>query len=91
MFDGNKQKEHLGPLTLFISSFTQKNIENILAEHFILFLCYTWIGCVYALVLFALNYFFCSSEDCQFDVILMQLVRVMTLLCIVTLLFVSSM
>jgi hypothetical protein len=60
-------------------------------EHFILFLCYTWIGCAFALILFALNYFFCNTDQCQFDVILVQLVRVMTLLCVVTLLFVSSM
>jgi hypothetical protein len=60
-------------------------------EHFILFLSYTWIGCAYALILFAINYFFCSSEQCIFDIILVQLVRVMTILCIVTLLFVSSM
>jgi hypothetical protein len=60
-------------------------------EHFILFLCYTWTGCAFALILFALNYFFCTNEDCAFSVVLIQLVRVMTLLCIVTLLFVSSM
>mmetsp|Transcript_43621 Transcript_43621/g.48875 ORF Transcript_43621/g.48875 Transcript_43621/m.48875 type:complete len:380 (+) Transcript_43621:129-1268(+) len=60
-------------------------------KHFILFLCYTWIGCAFALIIFALNYFFCNSEDCTFDNILVQLVRVMTVLCIATFLFVSSM
>ena len=65
--------------------------ESLLIEHFILFLCYTWIGCAFALIIFACNYFFCRSEDCAFDVVLVQLVRVMTLLCIFTLLFVSSM
>ena len=60
-------------------------------KHFILFLCYTWTGCAFALLIFACNYFFCNSQDCQFSPVLMQLVRVMTLLCIGTLLFVSSM
>jgi len=60
-------------------------------KHFILFLVYTWVGCAFALIIFGLNYFFCNSEECTFDIILVQLVRVMTLLCIVTLLFVSSM
>jgi hypothetical protein len=61
------------------------------AEHFILFLCYTWIGCTFALLIFSMNYFFCNSADCTFDSILVQLVRVMTVLCVATLLFVSSM
>jgi len=60
-------------------------------KHFILFLCYTWIGCAFSLMVFSLNYFFCNSEDCAFDVILIQLVRVMTVIDIATLLFVSSM
>ena len=38
-----------------------------------------------------MNYFFCNSEDCTFDVILIQLVRVMTVLVTATFLFVSSM
>ena len=38
-----------------------------------------------------MNYFFCNSADCTFDSILVQLVRVMTVLCVATLLFVSSM
>lgn len=60
-------------------------------KHFILFLCYTWIGCAFALIVFSLNYFFCNSEECTFDVILIQLVRVMTVIAVATLLFVSSM
>lgn len=63
----------------------------MIKEHFILFLCYTWIGCAFSLIIFSLNYFFCNSEDCAFDVILVQLVRVMTVIDIATLLFVSSM
>lgn len=63
----------------------------LLAEHFILFLCYTWCGCAFALVLFSLNYFFCNDDTCQFSSVLIQLVRVMTLLCLGTLMFVSSM
>lgn len=60
-------------------------------KHFILFLVYTWIGCVFALVLFSLNYFFCESADCEFSTVLVQLVRLMTVLCLCTLVFVSSM
>jgi len=60
-------------------------------EHFILFLCYTWIGCTYVLILFAINYFFCSSEECVFSTVLVQLVRIMTVIGICTFLFVSSM
>ena len=61
------------------------------AEHFILFLCYTWTGCAFALIIFAGDYFLCATEECTFSSVLVQLVRVMTLLCIVTLLFTSSM
>jgi hypothetical protein len=64
---------------------------SVPTEHFILFLIYIWIGCVYALIIFAGNYFFCASDKCMFPIVLMQLVRFMTVLCIVTLLFVSSM
>lgn len=60
-------------------------------KHFILFLCYTWIGCAFALIIFALNYFFCNNENCTFDLVLTQLVRIMTLLCIAAILFTSSM
>ena len=60
-------------------------------KHFILFLVYTWTGCAYALIIFAGNYFFCDSDDCVFSLVLVQLVRAMTLLCIMTLLFTSSM
>jgi hypothetical protein len=60
-------------------------------EHFVLFLCYTWTGCAFALILFGLNYFFCNSEDCVFPDLLILLVRVMTVFCFMTILFVSSM
>jgi hypothetical protein len=33
----------------------------------------------------------CNDDYCEFSIVLMQLVRVMTLLCIITLLFTSSM
>ncbi|KAL9184391.1 hypothetical protein ACHAXT_002477 [Thalassiosira profunda] len=58
---------------------------------FILFLSYTWAGSALALMIFGCNYFFCSDEDCQFPGMLVQLVRVMTLLCTGALLFTSSM
>jgi hypothetical protein len=60
-------------------------------EHFILFLCYTWVGAVFALLIFAWNYFLCASESCTFNVVLIQLVRAMTFICICSLLFTSSM
>ena len=44
-----------------------------------------------ALLLFTANYFFCSSEDCEFDVVEMQLVRAMSLLCLGALFFTTSM
>jgi DHHC palmitoyltransferase len=60
-------------------------------KFFILFLLYTWIGCAMALIIFAINYFGCTSVSCEFNVIEVQLVRLMTLLCTCTILFVSSM
>jgi palmitoyltransferase ZDHHC3/7/25 len=62
-------------------------------KHFILFLMYTWIGSVLALIIFGVNYFFCLSPECEFNdnAIEINLVRVMTFICIVTLLFTSSM
>ena len=41
--------------------------------------------------MFGWNYFFCSSEECIFSPVLIQLVRAMTVLCLGTLVFVSSM
>lgn len=60
-------------------------------KHFLLFLIYTWSCSVYCLVLLGWNYFFCASDDCEFNVVLVQLVRIMTILCIVFFLFTSSM
>ena len=60
-------------------------------KHFILFLFYTWLGSALALLIFGWNYFLCSDESCQFSNVLIQLVRVMTFICIATLLFTSSM
>ena len=37
------------------------------------------------------NYFFCSSQDCEFNVVLVQLVRIMTILAVCAFLFTSSM
>ena len=41
--------------------------------------------------MFGWNYFFCSVDDCVFSPVLIQLVRVMTVLCVGTLIFTSSM
>lgn len=60
-------------------------------EHFILFLCYTWLGSAFALLIFSWNYFLCSSDQCVFSVVLVQLVRAMTVICIGAVLFTSSM
>jgi hypothetical protein len=60
-------------------------------EHFILFLAYTWIGAVFALLIFAWNYFLCASDSCVFSLVLIQLVRAMTFLSIGAFLFTSSM
>ena len=60
-------------------------------KHFFLFLIYTWTCTVFALVLMGSNYFLCSSEDCEFNLVLTQLVRIMTVLSICAFLFTSSM
>ena len=60
-------------------------------KHFILFLVYTWTASCLALLLFVSNYFFCNGAHCEFDVVEMQLVRAMSLLCLGALVFTSSM
>jgi len=60
-------------------------------KHFFLFLIYTWMCSVFALSLMGYNYFFCNSQDCEFNVVLVQLVRIMTLLSVCAFLFTSSM
>ena len=60
-------------------------------KHFILFLIYTWTGCALALLLFGVNYFFCTHEGCEFTGVEIVLVRTMTWLCLGTLMFTSSM
>jgi len=60
-------------------------------KHFILFLVYTWLASVLALLIFGWNYFLCAEEDCAFTPVLIQLVRVLTVCLFFTLLFTSSM
>jgi len=60
-------------------------------KSFILFLAYTWIGSALALMIFGCNYFFCNKESCEFTGVLVQLVRIMTVICVGSLLFTSSM
>jgi len=60
-------------------------------KFFILFLLYTWTASATALLLFGVNYFFCNSANCEFDGMEIQLVRAMTLLCVGSLVFTSSM
>merc|ERR1712032_1598995 len=60
-------------------------------KSFILFLCYTWVGSALALIIFGCNYFLCQDESCEFPGVLVQLVRVMTVMCTGSILFVSSM
>jgi len=60
-------------------------------KYFILFLIYTWIISAFALCLLGWNYFMCASDACEFNVILTQLVRVMTVLAVGAFLFTSSM
>lgn len=60
-------------------------------KHFILFLVYVWVASAYALILFGMNYFLCSDEECTFSNGLVALVRLMTFLCIGALLFTSNM
>jgi len=61
------------------------------SEHFILFLGYVWTASLFALLLFAWNYFMCATEECTFSLVLVQLVRAMTVICISAWLFTSSM
>ena len=49
------------------------------------------VGDVLALLFLGCNYFFCMSEDCQFTGLPVQLVRVMTVLCVAAMLFTTSM
>ncbi|KAL3757045.1 hypothetical protein ACHAWU_002884 [Discostella pseudostelligera] len=60
-------------------------------KHFILFLIYTWTCAAYSLTLFGWNYFFCASDNCMFNKLVIHLVRPMTFLCIGAFLFTSSM
>jgi len=60
-------------------------------KHFLLFLLYTWTCAAFALVIFGWNYFFCGTEECTFHSVVVHLVRVMTVLCVGTFLFTSSM
>jgi hypothetical protein len=60
-------------------------------KHFILFLIYTWTACLLAFLLFSVNYFFCSSDNCEFSGLEVQLVRAMAWLCVGALLFTTSM
>ena len=60
-------------------------------KHFLLFLIYTWTCAVFSLLLMGYNYFFCSDETCVFNLVLTQLVRLMTMLSVGAFLFTSSM
>ena len=60
-------------------------------KHFILFLGYTWTACVLGLLLFGVNYFFCTAPHCEFAGAQVHLVRVMAWILLLTLMFTSSM
>ncbi|KAL7565534.1 hypothetical protein ACA910_003813 [Epithemia clementina (nom. ined.)] len=60
-------------------------------KHFTLFLLYTWLGSGMALTIFLANYFFCNSERCEFTILEIQMVRLMSLVCTGAWLFTSSM
>lgn len=60
-------------------------------KSFVLFLCYSWIGSALSLMIFGINYFFCADEGCKFSGVLVNLVRIMTVICVGGILFVSSM
>lgn len=60
-------------------------------KHFILFLLYTWICSAFAILLLSWSYFFCASEYCHIDLIVVQLVRLMLLLALGAFMFTSSM
>lgn len=59
-------------------------------KYFLLFLAYTWMCSVFCLTLLGYNYFFCTSEDCVFNTVLTQLVRIMTVLSVGAFLFVRT-
>ena len=50
-----------------------------------------WICITYCLCLLGANYFFCSDVSCEFNSVLIQLVRVLTVIGILFFLFLSSM
>ena len=60
-------------------------------KHFVLFLLYTWVCSASSLALMGWNYFFCVDDYCEPNQVLVQLIRIMTLLGIASLLFTSSM
>ncbi|GAX25659.1 hypothetical protein FisN_15Lh029 [Fistulifera solaris] len=60
-------------------------------KHFILFLIYTWTASALVLLLFIVNYFFCTSALCEFTGVEIVLVRVMSLISLGALMFTSSM
>jgi hypothetical protein len=60
-------------------------------KHFILFLLYTWCCTAYSLILLGYNYFTCATEECMFNIVLLQLARLMTILNVAFFLFTSSM
>eukprot|EP00527_Entomoneis_sp_CCMP2396_P005260 CAMPEP_0198150588 /NCGR_PEP_ID=MMETSP1443-20131203/51573_1 /TAXON_ID=186043 /ORGANISM="Entomoneis sp., Strain CCMP2396" /LENGTH=399 /DNA_ID=CAMNT_0043815943 /DNA_START=174 /DNA_END=1373 /DNA_ORIENTATION=- len=60
-------------------------------KHFTLFLSYTWLGSGMAMAIFMVNYFFCDNENCEFNVLEIQLVRAMSFICLVSWMFTSSM
>lgn len=60
-------------------------------KHFTLFLIYTWTASALALLLFCTNYFFCNGPDCEFDSVTIPLVRAMTVLCLASVVFTTSM
>ena len=78
-----------------IHSYYYYQMNNCVAgnnlKHFLLFLMYTWTCAVNALLLFVWNYFFCANEDCMFHPIVVHLVRVVTMLCVGTILSTSCM
>jgi hypothetical protein len=60
-------------------------------KYFLLFLIYTWLSSVFCLTLLGWNYFFCDNDECMFNLVLTQLVRIMTVLSVGAFLFTSSM
>jgi len=60
-------------------------------KHFTLFLGYTWLASGMALTIFMHNYFFCANQNCEFSIVEIQLVRIMSLICLGAWMFTSSM